>query len=449
VAEALRLLEAGQATRVVRRALGPKGLPRAVFLGAIGLAAVALAGILGTLATRSPGPVEVEAAGISSPLAKQLHEQSEVYAARGSNRANLVNAVDLARRALAAEPGHPRLQAHLAHMVARLQNDDHDPAHTEEIETHAARALASDPSLGEAWFARGWLLLERRDFSGALDAALRGRDLDPRDWAGYAVAGRALVRLGRVEEGLTELRRGLDVPGGHIFVRTVLGYELLNLGRLDESAAEFTRVLEYQPDHPAALGNLASIYLMTGRHLDCVPLYQRLLAAQPDPGTASNLGTAFYYLDRIPEAIQAYERANEMDPHNPAYERNLADAYDRAGGSRESRRWYETALANCERLAREGKATPETRLLHAVLLGRLGKTAAALREADAFVREFPKDMFAIYAAAQIHAMAGRREETFELTRAAIALGYPREEFRRDPYFGALREDRAFLDLLVK
>jgi tetratricopeptide (TPR) repeat protein len=245
------------------------------------------------------------------------------------------------------------------------------------------------------------------------------------------------------------LRRGLDVPVGHIFVRTVLGYELLNLGRLDESAAEFTKVLEYQPDHPAALNNLASIYLMTGRYLDCIPLYQRLLATQPDAGTASNLGTAFFYLDRLPEAIQAYERANEMDPHSPEYERNLADAHDLAGATQESRRWYEAALADCERLAREGKAAPGTRLLRAVLLGRVGKTAEALREADAFARESPKDMFAIYAAAQIHAMAGLRKETFELTRTAIALGYPREEFRRDPYFGALREDREFLDLLVK
>lgn len=447
VAEALRLLEAGHSTRFVRHALGPRAMPRWAVAGAIAFAAVAVLSVTAYLALREIPPVEP--VRIVSDEARRLLAQSETYAARGTNRANLTNATDLARRALAAEPANTFLQAHLANMLGRLQADDLDPAHSDEIESLAAKALATDPTLAEAWFGRSWSLLSRRSYDGALEAAVRGRTLAPKEWTGYVLAGRALIRLGRVDEGLAELRRGIDTEGGHIFARAVLGYELLQLGRRDEAAVEFLKVLEYQPDHPSVLNNLGAHYLYTGRYLECIPLFQKLLATQPDAAAASNLGTAYFYLDRNAEAIRAYERAIEMDPKNPEHKRNLGDAQDRAGVRDEARRSYEGALEDCERLVRAGTADDGTRRLRALMLCRLGRTAEALREADSFVRESPKDMLAVYAAAQIQAMAGTRERTFALVGRAIELGYPREEFRRDPYFGTLRVDREFLDLLVK
>jgi hypothetical protein len=58
-------------------------------------------------------------------------------------------------------------------------------------------------------------------------------------------------------------------------------------------------------------------------------------------------------------------------------------------------------------------------------------------------------MLVRFAAAQVHALAGDREGTFGHARVALELGYPRDLFRSDPYFGDLRTDPEFLDLLSR
>jgi serine/threonine protein kinase/Flp pilus assembly protein TadD len=441
VAAALEHLQAGHSTNAVRESLGPRRRSStwivaplvAVALGAIGW--VALPRILGN--------------PIRDPEARRLHEQSESYLGRGTSIENVTAAVDLARRALSREPENAPLRAHLAQALARLQQLDRDPAHTAEIETLAKEALAADDRLGEAWFARAWMQLGRGDAAGALESARRGRRADPQAWEGFVLEGRAQLALKQVDRALQTMRAGTEVAGGHIFARSALAYELARLGKMDEAAAEYGKVLEYQPDHPSAMNNLASIYLYSGRYLEAVPLYRKILAARPDADAASNLGTALYYLGRIPEAIEAYSRAVELAPAVPDHKRNLADAYAASGRWEEARRAYAGALADCDRRERDGQSDRSTRLLRALVLARLDRVEEAAALVDALAADDPSEMYGQYAAAQVHALAGDRERTFAFARRALELGYPPEEFRRDPYFGSLREDREFLDLLMK
>ncbi|HEX6850145.1 MAG TPA: protein kinase, partial [Candidatus Polarisedimenticolaceae bacterium] len=394
VATALEHLQAGHSTRVVRQALGPRGVPwRGVAVALVAaLLAVAAWGIarwwdLG--GERWP---------IANAEAQRLLDQSEVYLARGTSPENVNAAVELARRALALESANPALQAHVALCVARLQQLDRNPAHADEIETLAAQALAADEGLAEAWFARAWMRLAREDWNGALDAAIRGRAASPESWEGFVLEGRAQIGLKQVDRGLETLRAGTGVPGGHIFARSVLGYELVRLGKRDEAAAEYLKVLEYQPDHPSAMNNLASIYLYSGRWLDAVPLYRKILASRPDADAASNLGTALYFLDRMPEAIEAYARAVELAPGVPEHKRNLADAYAASNRPEDARRAYAAALSDCERRERHAMEDREGRILRALLLARLDRGAEAVDLVEKVVQENDSDGFGHFAA---------------------------------------------------
>lgn len=442
VAAALRLVDAGHSSRAIRKALGPAQPVWPKVAAAVGITALA-AFVVFRIVT---GGDDVD---IRNEEARKLWEQSVAYDARGTSRENLEHAAALARAALDREPGNPVLEAHLAYQLARLQLEDHDPGHTAEIEALAAKALASEEDLPEAWFARGWRQTLSEEFEGAAESARRGKDLAPHRWPGYVIGGRALLRLGKTEEGLEELKRGLEVEGGDVFTRTALAYELILLGRIDNAAAEFRRVLDYAPDFPVALTNLGGIYVMQGRYLDAIPIYQRLLRAQPNADAASNLGTAYFFLDRMPEAIREYERAIELAPHDPAHKRNLADAYEKTGRFEDARRYYEAGISDCERRSAGGTADSGTRSLRALLLAKTGRTAEALREIDALSASSPQDMLVHFAAAQVHAVAGDRTGTFEHARAALDLGYPRDLFRSDPYFGNLRTDPEFLDLLSR
>ena len=444
LAEALRLLDAGHSSRSVRRVLGPSGPVWPAVVAAVAITLV-VALVLIRLFSTPDDPTH----GLRDPEARKLWEQSVTYDERGTTPALLTHAASLARAALEREPGSPLLQAHLAYQLARLQLEDHDPAHTAEIERLADAALGADPTLAEAWFARGWRFLLTEDYEGAENAALRGEELAPKRWPGYAIRGRALIRLGRTEEGLAELHRGLDVEGGDVYVRAVLAYDLILLGRVDEAIAEYRRVLEYAPDLPAALTTLGGIYIMQGRYLDAIPIYRRILDEQPDADAASNLGTAYYYLDRIPEAARAYERAIELAPHDPNHKRNLADAYEREGRGDDAQRLYEEGLLDCDRRSAGGTADTGTRMLRALLLAKTGRLREATDEAHVLAETAPRDMLVQFGVAQVHALAGDRAGVFEHAKIALELGYPRDLFRSDPYFGDLRQDPEFLDLLAR
>ncbi len=442
VAAALRLLEAGHSSRAIRKALGPARPVGPSVAAAVGITAFA-AFVVFWIVTGGDDP------GVRDEEARKLWEQSLAYDARGTSRENLEHAAALARSALLREPGNPVLEAHLAYQLARLQLEDQDPGHTAEIESLAAKALAADADLPEAWFARGWRQTLSEQFEAAAESARRGKALAPDRWPGYVILGRALLRLGRTDEGLEELERGLETEGGDVFTRTALAYELILLGKVDEAIAEYRRVLEYAPDFPVALTNLGGIYLMQGRHLDAIPIYQRLLRAQPNADAASNLGTAYFFLDRMPEAIREYERAIELDPNDPAHKRNLADAFEKTGRVEEARRYFEAGIADCDRRLAGGTADSATRSLRALLLAKTGRTGEALGEIDGLADSAPGDMLVRFAAAQVHALAGDREGAFDHARAALDLGYPRDLFRSDPYFGTLRTDPEFLDMVSR
>ena len=54
----------------------------------------------------------------------------------------------------------------------------------------------------------------------------------------------------------------------------------------------------------------------------------------------------------------------------------------------------------------------------------------------------------LYSAAQIYALAGKREGMLEYAERAMRVGYPREEFRRAPEFAAFQGDPEFTRLMV-
>ena len=54
----------------------------------------------------------------------------------------------------------------------------------------------------------------------------------------------------------------------------------------------------------------------------------------------------------------------------------------------------------------------------------------------------------LYSAAQIYALAGKREGMLDYAQRSMKAGYPREEFRRAPEFAAFADDPEFNRLMV-
>ena len=191
----------------------------------------------------------------------------------------------------------------------------------------------------------------------------------------------------------------------------------------------------------------------------------------------------------MPEAIKTFHEAYRLQP-DPITARNLAECYEKVGQKDEAQRWYALALEGFDRLLIRG-GSRTTYLLYvrafcAAKLGRIDEAFGNIQEAmrlkqeqlltslDIRRREFlldpstepakfgridealgrlkPGQSHFFFRMAQIHAIAGHRDEVCSYTRRAILRGYPREEFRDDIVFRSFQNDpwfRAIVERAVR
>jgi len=385
---------------------------------------------------------------VRSVEARRLFEQGQRYEQRGYTRTALDFAANSYRDALRHEPDNALILARLADVLAKTQLIQPEPGRVEEIRALSERALAGDAELPAALIASGRLQLLEGDPAAAEAAARRALRQDPQDHEAHIVLGEALIRSDRTEQGMAELRRGIEVGEGHIWARSALAHALMELGEFDAAAAEYRKVLDYAPDFPSALNNLGTIYNRTGRHLEAVPIYKRLLQIQPDADAASNLGTAYFFLDRMPEAIEAYRTAAELAPGHPRIQRNLGEAYEKSRDEGAAREAFAACVENAERATAAGGAGTDVLVDHAFCLTKLGRTAEAVVVLEPALQTAPGDLEVLYGLAMVHALRGDREQAFDFLRRTVQAGYPPEYIRVDPAFASLENDPRFLEILT-
>lgn len=160
-------------------------------------------------------------------------------------------------------------------------------------------------------------------------------------------------------------------------------------GRLAEAVRFYRQALKYRPHHPAAMLNLAAATMQMGNYSDALPLLKQLEQLRPRPrGVLLNLAIAaigeddpelaLRYLDRaseasdaspwdirfhralslarmnrFPEALVLYRKAETEQPDDPRLQFNLAITCDALG-------LYPQALTHYEAVLRTASDRPET-----------------------------------------------------------------------------------------
>jgi tetratricopeptide (TPR) repeat protein len=134
-----------------------------------------------------------------------------------------------------------------------------------------------------------------------------------------------------------------------------------------------------------------------------------------------------------------------LDPTLPSAAQNLGESYDKIGAQGEARRWYGVALGLYDGALANGG--PPAGLGRAFCVAKLGLHEEALRDARKALELRPKASSLLFQAAQICAIAGRREEAYEYVRRAVREGYSREELRHDPTLRTFQDDPRFRAIL--
>ncbi|HKI01088.1 MAG TPA: protein kinase [Thermoanaerobaculia bacterium] len=382
-----------------------------------------------------------------APEVARLVEQGDRMEWRGDTERILHNAEGAYRQALARDRGNPLIEAQLAALLARIDAQFSALGRREEIRRLAARAVERAPDHPMPWVARAKLLLLENKPREAEQAAREAVEQDPEFDRGHTVLGEALIAQKRLEDGLDEIRRGVAVGQGYLRARLILAAKLQDASRYDEAATELHKVLAYDPDHPTANQTLGAIYLDNGRNSDALPLFRKAFELTRDARSANSLGFVYFNLDRMDEAIAAFREAYRLNPSLPTAARNLAESYEKIGQASEARRWYTAALSGFERLLASGGPRAELLSGRAYCAAKLGRYDEALGNVREAMKLKPKQNAFLFRAAQICAMAGRREAVYSYARQAVQEGYSREELRRDLAFRAFQDDPRFRTIL--
>jgi tetratricopeptide (TPR) repeat protein len=382
-----------------------------------------------------------------SPEVARLVEQGEDLEWRGDTKRILANAEQAYRQALDRDRDNPLIEAQLAALLARIDLQFPAAGRRKEIQRLTARALERAPDHPMPWVARGKLLLLENKPHEAEEAAREAVEQDSDFDRGHTVLGEALIAQGRLEEGLAAIRRGVEVGQGYLRARLTLAAKLQDASRYDEAAVELRKVLAYDPDHPTAKEMLGAIHLINGRYFEAIPLFRDVFETTRDWRSANSLAIAYFNLDRMEEAIKAFGEAFRLEP-SPFLARNLAESYEKIGQTDEARRWCRLALQGFDRMLAAGVGQRaellNSRAFCAALLGRYDEALGNVEEARKLK---PQQNAFFFRAAQICAMAGRREKVYSYTRQAVEAGYSREEFRRDLAFRDFQEDPRFREIL--
>ncbi len=181
--------------------------------------------------------------------------------------------------------------------------------HEEAIASYG-QALQCKPDNHQAWNNRGnalWYLGRYEEAIASYDQALQCKPDDHQAWYNR---GNALDDLGRYEEAIASYDQALQFKSDNREAWRNRGVALGNLGRYEEAITSYDQALQFKPDFHEAWYNRGIALKNLERYEEAITAYQQAINLDPNYVYAhSELGLTLEKLQRYPEAEAAYGQA--------------------------------------------------------------------------------------------------------------------------------------------
>jgi serine/threonine protein kinase/Flp pilus assembly protein TadD len=361
----------------------------------------------------------------------------------------LQSAINLYNEALKKDPGFGLAYCGLADAYLDLYQETKDSSLPEKALGAAQQAEQLTGNKPEAHFSAGSVYLATGKTAEAVAEFKQALALAPSSDEGYRRLGSAWVAAGRKEEALTAYQHAVDLNPYYWLNYSKLGNAALTFGENDKALAAYQRVTQLVPNREDGYDNLGVVYFRQGKWEECIPAFQKAISIEPSANASSNLGTAYYYLQRYSDAISAYKEAVRLDPNSQVFAGNLADAYRADGQTNNARSAYEHAIDLAYKDYRVNPRNADTLSSLSLYYAKKGDTARALEFIHRARTLQPEAVQLLDVEAIVNALANRPKEALEAVRAALAKGYPAEEFKNEPELKSLQSLPEFQRLLAE
>ncbi len=310
-------------------------------------------------------------------------------------------------------------------------------------EQDALKAIELSPGDPESRIALGVLYRMKGDIETAIKQLSLAKNLDPfSDSARFQLAVAFQVAQ-KLPESALELREALELRPGYWDYLNQLGIVLRDQGQFEEAREILNESAHNAPlpykDWPIA--NLMAVSLSQGRYQEVLEMESRLSDPPVDGWAASNLGTAYFFLDQLPRAETYYRIAVELEPAVPSFHRNLGDVLEKTERLDEAIGEFSEA-ANYLGEDTAFNPSPEQSARRALYFAKARRCASMKDEVAALPRTIESQLSPMLDLAQAHAVCGDLDIAAGFVLKAKGLGFSlsraRELDELAPLFNDLR-----------
>ena len=290
---------------------------------------------------------EVQAAekgGTKNVEAHQQYLQGRFYENRSSAK-SIGQALAAYQRAVELDPAFALAWAGLAQTHTWYCNFSTEgglksfDAHLAAARDATARALALEPNLPDALFARAMIQMNfDYDWKGAAETLRKALAVAPQDPALLAQAGNLAAAREETAPALDFFRRAVAADPVNATYRSYLAGNLVLAKQYEAARAEYARAIDLNPAGPWYHAGLGSAYLLEGKFEEAAT------AAQQDTAEWAKLtilAAARWSQKRIPESDAALDLLIKNSAETAAYQ--IAGVYGYRGDKDRAFEWLERA----------------------------------------------------------------------------------------------------------
>ncbi len=220
-------------------------------------------------------------------------------------------AIDVLRRAVAANPAVPLYHSNLAEMLRLAGRPD-------EAIAAGLRAVALLPNFTQGLNNLGIAYYDRGDLDQAIACYRRALAVDPGFPEAHNNLGNALRAQRKFPEAISAYHRALQLKPDYADAYNNLGTAIRDQKKPKESEEPYRRALALKPRDPSILNNLALALLDLDRPDEALALLQQSIAVDPrNHNTFTYFASAYHEKELYDEARAAAERALSLKPDDP------------------------------------------------------------------------------------------------------------------------------------
>jgi tetratricopeptide (TPR) repeat protein len=383
----------------------------------------------------------------ASVAALNAYWRGQELAERADDPRVLGEAIRALDEAVAVDPAFALARAALADAYWTRYQQTRDSADAQRAIESAQQALELDSAQPQVWLSLARSHIGTGRFEEAEKDLERALALDPASDEARRLLGRAHEERGRNTDAEREYRAAIALRPRYWKNHADIGAFFYGTARYQDAVAAFTRAVELNPMSARAFLNLGATYHQLGDTAKALDNYHKSVSLAPLAQTYSNIGTIHFDEGRYEEAAASFRLAVQLAPASALHHGNLGDVLRKLGRPAEAAESYARAVEASQAGLKVNAADARTLMRLAVYEAKLGRGAAAERDAARAVALNPQDPEAIYRQATVLAINGKTGAALAALREALQRGYSLVQAEKDEDLAALRTTPAFQELL--